>query len=308
MLAHFDYMSFMAEFGRQITDVTEFQTRLAAFSQVHNLINDHNATGASWVAGHNQFSDWTHAEYKAMLGYVADESVVEEPVWFEETNSSPIDWRALGAINTIQDQAQCGSCWAFSATFAFEAAHHNATGTLEKFSEQQLVSCAGARYGNFGCNGGMQNRAYNYLKKHEAISQVDYPYTSMTGTTGDCESSGKATTGVKVLTSVQITKNNVDQMKAGLAKSALAVSIEADQPVFQAYKSGVFDSEECGTSIDHAVGVVGWGVDSDSGSEYWILRNSWGSVWGDAGYMKVKIVEGKGICGVQTGPLYPTAN
>ena len=261
MLAHFDYMSFMAEFGRQITDVTEFQTRLAAFSQVHNLINDHNATGASWVAGHNQFSDWSAAEYKNMLGYVHEERT-QAATWIESSNATPIDWRTKGAVNPIKDQAQCGSCWAFSAIQAYEMSHWLATGTLESFSEQQLVSCAGRRYGNYGCNGGLQSRAYNYLEKFDVETEASYPYTSQTGVTGDCAFEQTKATTVEVSNYTNITVDNVAQMKAGLATNVLAVSIEADQRVFGVYKSGIFDSEKCGTNIDHAVGVVGWGIDS----------------------------------------------
>lgn len=94
-------------------------------------------------------------------------------------------------------------------------------------------------------------------------------------------------------------------MKAALEKGVLAVSIEADQPSFQYYKSGIFDSSDCGTRLDHATNVVGWG--EEKGTEFWIMRNSWGTVWGEKGYMRLAIEEsGKGICGIQKEPLYPT--
>ena len=210
MLAHFDYLSFMAEFGRQISDVQEFTTRLENFTFMHNFINDHNASGASWVAGHNQFSDWSHVEYKAMLGYVHEERTVEA-TWLDASNTAtPVDWRTEGAVNPIQDQAQCGSCWAFSAIQSFEAAHWNTTGTLMKFSEQQLVSCAGLRYGNLGCNGGMQARAYNYLMKTTVETEANYPYTSGQGVTGDCIYSAPKATDVKVASYTNVVANNVD--------------------------------------------------------------------------------------------------
>jgi len=92
-------------------------------------------------------------------------------------------------------------------------------------------------------------------------------------------------------------------MKAALATQPLAVSIEADKYAFQAYHNGVLDSTKCGTSLDHAVLTVGWGNDADSGMDYWLVKNSWNTTWGDQGYIKLAIVDGKGICGVQMEPL-----
>jgi len=92
-------------------------------------------------------------------------------------------------------------------------------------------------------------------------------------------------------------------MKSALSSAVLAVSIEADKSVFQRYSSGIFNSTQCGTSLDHATNVVGWG--SHNGTEYWIMRNSWGKSWGESGYMRLEIVSGAGICGIQKEPLYP---
>ena len=91
-------------------------------------------------------------------------------------------------------------------------------------------------------------------------------------------------------------------MKAGLTQQPLPVSIEADQLCFQFYKSGVFDNTNCGTSLDHAVLAVGYGTDATSGQEYWLVKNSWATTWGDEGYIKIAIVDGDGICGVQMEP------
>ena len=95
-------------------------------------------------------------------------------------------------------------------------------------------------------------------------------------------------------------------MQAALALKPLSVSIEADKAVFQSYKSGIFNATTCGTSLDHATNVVGWGT--ASGVDYWIMRNSWGTTWGESGYMRLQIVAGNGICGIQMEPLYPTTN
>ena len=94
-------------------------------------------------------------------------------------------------------------------------------------------------------------------------------------------------------------------MKAAVAKQPISVLIEADKSVFQMYRSGIFDSAACGTSLDHATLVVGYG--SENGKEFWIMKNSWGATWGENGYMRLAIEPGKGVCGIQMNTLYPTA-
>ena len=96
----------------------------------------------------------------------------------------------------------------------------------------------------------------------------------------------------------------IDQMKAAVVQQPVSVSIEADQAVFQQYTSGVFDSTACGTNTDHATLVVGYGTDVYD-NDYWIMKNSWGTGWGEEGYMRVKIVDGEGICAIQSSPVYP---
>ena len=86
----------------------------------------------------------------------------------------------------------------------------------------------------------------------------------------------------------------------------MSVAIQADQKVFQTYKSGIFNSIDCGTELDHATNVVGWG--QELGHEYWIMRNSWGPTWGENGYMRVAIREGAGICGIQMNVDYAVIN
>ena len=123
-----------------------------------------------------------------MLGYVHSDRLEAAPVKvFEPTNALSVDWVSAGAVTPVKDQGQCGSCWAFSSTGALEGAHFVKSGELLSFSEQQLVDCAGLKYGNLGCNGGLQQRAYKYLESNKAELESVYPYFSgTTKSAGSC--------------------------------------------------------------------------------------------------------------------------
>ena len=105
---------------------------------------------------------------------------------------------------------------------------------------------------------------------------------------------------VKVGTYATVPANSAAQLKAAIAQQPISVTVEADTAVFQQYVSGIVDSAACGTQLDHAITAVGYGTDSASGLDYYIVRNSWGAAWGDQGYIKIAAVENTvGICGIQ---------
>lgn len=166
-------------------------------------------------------------------------------------------------------------------------------------SEQQLVDCAGARFGNFGCGGGLQEHAFDYTESNALETEADYPYTARKG---HCVAdASKGVVGAKDYTFVA--PSNPAQMQAALDQQPLAVSIEADQYAFQTYTSGVLSSG-CGTSLDHAVLAVGYG--SENGQDFWLIKNSWNTTWGDQGYIKLARDAKNGACGVQMEPLWPS--
>jgi len=299
------YMHFIAEHNRSFLTTEEFEARHALFAETDAFVEEHNASNASFTVAHNFFSDLTEDEKANTRGRVATANKIKNIVELDETSTpSSVDWRDAGAVNKIQDQGQCGSCWAFGAVAALEGAHFNATGTLLKFAEQQLVDCAGFRYGNYGCNGGLQENAYDYYESHDAIEESNYPYTARDGS---CKYDSLKHTAVEVSKYTNVKAKSSSQTLAALAQQVLTVSIEADKRVFQQYSSGVFDSSQCGTNLDHAVSLVGYG--SENGQNYYILRNSWGTSWGEKGYMRIaNDGDGAGVCGVQKEPLYPAAN
>ena len=306
----FGYLNHIAKFTREIVTEEEFNMRMNRFNEVDAFIQEHNNSNASYTAGHNQFSDWSYAEYKAILGYRRAEGSRKAPTLLDTAaNADSKDWRELGAVTPVKDQGSCGSCWSFSSTGSLEGSHFVATGELLSFSEQQLVDCAFLSYGNLACNGGLQDNAYNYLEAgYNMMTEDDYPYVS--GTTrskGTCAYDASKATAVTVSDYTAITVESESQMIAGLNKQPLAIAIEADKLCFQTYSSGVFDNDACGTSLDHAVLAVGYGT--ENGQDYYIVKNSWNTTWGDQGYIKIaRTGDGAGICGIQLDPEYPTSN
>ncbi|NDB53144.1 MAG: hypothetical protein EB025_03600 [Chitinophagaceae bacterium] len=218
---------------------------------------------------------------------------------------SSIDWRAKGAVTSVKDQGQCGSCWTFSATGAIEGAWAIAKGKLIDFSEEELVECAGLKYGSMGCNGGQMDGAFKYVIENGQCTLSSYPYTSGTGQSGSCKTS---CTPVATLSSCSdVTPNDQISLKGAVAKQPVSIAIEADTRYFQSYSSGILDSTSCGTNLDHGVLIVGYG--EQNGMKYWNVKNSWSSSWGDNGYVKIlrsDSTNDKGICGIAMQPSFPT--
>ncbi len=303
-----EFLAYMREHGKSYNNHVEFRARYQNFVVAHEKILEHQSmNGASFNMAHNMFSDWTDEEYKAYMTLdLSLEDDTTEEAHFALTNpreSMPIDWRALGGVNEIQDQGQCGSCWAFSATFGMESAHFKATGNLAKFSESQLVDCDYGILSNHGCNGGLMNNAFKYYKKHDEVKESDYTYEAAKRT---CQYSKVPHTDIEA-SAYKNVKSSVSQLKAALSTQGISIGVHAGQDAFRYYDSGIMTGcKGSSTSIDHGIGLVGWGIDATTQAEYWIIRNSWGTVWGEEGYAKVA-VEGQ-ACGLLLKASFPTTN
>jgi len=295
------FLSFISEYERNYGTLEEYGFRLSQFVRAHREIEEHNAKETSWKLGHNQFSDWTIEEYEALLTYRPhdEEEFNANLELFPEVlgGARPIDWRNKGKVQKIKDQGQCGSCWTFSATSAIESMWAIKHGNLGSYAEQVLVDCDTRSY---GCNGGNQSTAYNYFKSHNEVNESDYRYTARDG---KCKYSSVPHTKVSTTGYKTVARNSPDQMKAALSNNPLSVSLHANNS-FERYRNGIFNDTSCGTRMNHAVNVVGWGQSGNT--DYWIMRNSWGRTWGESGYMRVQIHAGSGICGIQQEAQYPT--
>ncbi len=310
-----EFLNWQEKFNKVYASVEDFDFRFHIFRSNVVSIIEHNTGNHNFTLGLNQFTDLTHDEFKALYvsGLKNDEQQLSATVgsygcktFTSAATSAPssLDWRQKNAVTSVKDQGQCGSCWTFSSTGAAEGSWAISKGQLIDLSEQQLVDCAtGVSYGSHGCSGGQMEGADKYLIEHGQCSLASYPYTSGTtmkeGTCKTCSSVARFTSCSDVKPNDQIS------LKGAVALNPVSVAIEADTRYFQSYSGGILDSASCGTSLDHGVLVVGYGV--ENGVKYWNVKNSWSSTWGENGYIRIlrsDSTNDAGICGIAMDPSF----
>ena len=302
------FLNFKNKYNKTYDSIHTHEYRYAIFLENLDIINDHNTNNNDWKMDINSFADLTRDEFASTYINGFNMPDLDKKAFmvndYFETVSKDLpeswDWVEKGAVTPVKDQAQCGSCWAFSTVGSLEGAYFLSSGKLVSFSEQELVDCSSS-YGNQGCNGGLMDDAFKYVIDKGICKEKSYPYKAVDGSCKKC------TSVFKIKSFVDIIPNDESALAQAVYNQPVSIAIEADQSVFQFYSSGVLTSSECGTNLDHGVTLVGFGVDSNTGKKFWKVKNSWGSSWGENGYIRLeKDIENKtGMCGLTLMASYP---
>jgi cathepsin L len=310
--ADYTHEQYTAEHGKTYATAAERAHRAAVFARNLAAIRAHNAGGESgFTRGVNAHTDATAAELSSRNGYrptsPADTKArrAQAHVTTHVVSGKPlpasVDYRASvpAVLTAVKNQGRCGSCWAHGAAETLEAHWAIATGELFVLSQQQIASCATnpkhcGGYG--GCEGSTPDIAYEYLvnTKDTVASTWQYPYESFGGQDFKCKIDANSTnTDVWVAGYTLVTPNDQAAIMDALAFTG-PIAIVVDASGWSSYAGGIFDGAGCNftaqksISFDHVVQLVGYGTDAAAKQDYWVVRNSWGPTWGEAGYIRLR--------------------
>ncbi|XP_072932402.1 cathepsin L-like peptidase [Epargyreus clarus] len=314
-----EWNAFKMEHQKQYSGETEDRFRMKIYAENKHKIAKHNQRYerglTTFRLKQNKYADMLHQEFvHTMNGFnrTAKSSKLSASKGMSERGArfvapanvalpAHVDWRGQGAVTDVKDQGKCGSCWSFSATGALEGQHFRQTGYLVSLSEQNLIDCS-TSYGNNGCNGGLMDNAFKYIKANGGIDkEKTYPYEAVDD---KCRYNPKDS-GADDVGFVDLPAGDEQKLMAAVATvGPVSVAIDASQESFQLYSDGVYYDENCSSSnLDHGVLVVGYGTD-ETGGDYWLVKNSWSRSWGALGYIKMARNRDN-HCGIASAASYP---
>ena len=268
-----------------------FSTTISYGQDIHEINAAIRSQEAKWTAEENDLSRLPLEEKMKWLGAIPDVDL-NAPV-FESFSTEAValpisfDWRnnnAKNYVTPIRNQGGCGSCWAFAATAALESAAlitFNQPGTDLNLSEQIVVSCGGAG----SCSGGSPGGASSFFVSTGTALETCYAYTA---TNGNCSSAcaGWQTNGYKIDGYAYVSQSEA-AIKDALYNRGPVITTFAVYTDFFSYRSGVYSYTSGSLAGWHAVLIVGW----DDVNQAFIVKNSWGSGWGESGYFRIAYSE-----------------
>merc|ERR1712166_612476 len=322
--AHTEFADFKAAYNKSYSSLQQEINRLRIFEANLIKIVAHNKDPRwTYTLGVNEHADLTGAEFASLFAAgkmwdsanAVDELDAHNGVNDVSVSDLPasLDWRDKKVVTAPKNQGGCGSCWAFSTAETLESHIAIQTGKLLEFSPQEYVSCApNPKHcgGTGGCQGSTQILGFQYAIKTGITLDKSYPYQ---GSTGTCDPS-KIKPVAKITGYVKLPANNYTAlMNAVVSQGPIAISAAAEP--WQLYSGGVYNGN-CGSDIDHAIQLVGYGTAGNSTGRtllggaggkgkgaYWLVRNSWGTGWGEEGYIRVqRFGDGKEPCLTDKNP------
>ncbi|XP_056618290.1 cathepsin S-like [Triplophysa dalaica] len=292
-----NYSSEVEELGRR-----ELWERNLQLITLHNL--EASMGMQTYDLGMNHMGDLTTEEIlRTLAGTRVPPGFRRQMAKFVGSSGDPVpdnvDWREKGYVSSVKMQGACGSCWAFSSVGALEGQLKKTTGKLMDLSPQNLVDCS-TKYGNKGCNGGFMSAAFQYVIDNGGIDpETSYPYEGV-------EKQCRYNPSQHVANCTRynfVRQGDEDALKQTVAQvGPISVAIDATRPQFIMYRSGVYNDATCTKKVNHAVLVVGYGT--LDGKDYWLVKNSWGTQFGDGGYIRIARNQNN-MCGIASYACYP---
>ena len=297
---HVMWKGFKSEYKRSY-ESNDDHVRFGHFLRNLRLADERNQenvkAGGDQVHGITKYMDWSQEEIETLFNARYHKKSSAESVEFPSVTSDKlVDWS--GKYTTpVKNQGQCGSCWAFSATEQIESDTMRTKGKSYVLAPQQITSCDGT---SFGCNGGWTESAYKYVQKAGGLAQEkDYPYTSgSNGVTGSC----KENKDDFVVTVTGFRSVMYEASMGSYVSKTGPLSVCLDASTWSTYTGGIMKS--CPKQVDHCVQAVG--VQTGGSDPYWKVRNSWGTGWGESGYIRLSY--GDNTCNIDNDATYTTVN
>ena len=297
-----EFHDFIGTFGKSYGTVQEMNNRMQIWLENKNTVDNLNATnkGTGVTFGMNETSDLTESEFRQMQGLVI---AFEAEKSADSSNNNggsrrlqedqSINWAEQGKVHPVKNQGGCGSCWAFAAATVQESMQAIKTEKpVVRLSEQEGVDCDASSY---GCQGGWMSNYWQMSAEIGSQANETYKYEAQDG---ECRNQREKMIESRAKSS-SIRMVDVADMKSELQNGPMSIAVAAGNDCWRYYESGILSEENnCPTGLDHGVVIIGL---NDTGDKpYWIIQNSWGTGWGNNGYIWIAVEEGEGTSAMNT--------